>query len=112
MTRILAVSLTVLAVALAAAAPASSNPRSYNISVIRSVFGANASSALRVAHCESRYNSRAVGSAGERGLFQIHPVHRSWVNWGAMFNPWVNARAAYRLSRGGTNWSHWTCKPW
>ena len=63
--------------------------------------------------CETggTYDPRAVGRAGERGWFQIHPVHRSWVDWGRLFDPFYNTRVAYRLSRGGTNWRPWTCRP-
>jgi hypothetical protein len=31
--------------------------------------------AIQVAHCESRFKADAVGALGERGVFQIHPVH-------------------------------------
>jgi soluble lytic murein transglycosylase-like protein len=79
-------------------------------------FGPNADAALRVAWCESRYDPFAVGAAGERGIFQIHPVHignlaRLGLSWDAMFDAEANATYAAYLSRGGTDWSHWTCKP-
>lgn len=77
---------------------------------IRKVFGSKAPQALRVARCESHLNPRAVGSAGERGLFQIHPIHFRWAKPRRLFDPRWNALVAYRLSRGGTNWSHWTCR--
>ena len=81
--RLIVIGLAVLA----ALVIATSSQAASNTQVIRSVFGRNADAALRVARCESGFNTYAVGSAGERGLFQIHPIHRSWVNWGAMFNP-------------------------
>lgn len=81
--------------------------------IIVDVFGARAAAALRVAECESHLYPRAIGAAGERGLFQIHPVHRSWLGsrWARLFEPRVNARVAYGMSDGGTNWSAWSCKP-
>lgn len=54
---------------------------------------------------------RALGSAGERGLFQIHPVHFARFDPGRLFQPRYNARAAFVLSRGGRDWTPWTCKP-
>lgn len=87
------------------------------ITAIRSVFGARAPAAIRVARCETggTFNPNALGRAGERGIFQLHPVHRGWIDrlygWHRMFEPLWNARAAYRLSRGGTNWRPWTCRP-
>lgn len=83
------------------------------------VFGAGSAVAIKVARCESRFDPRAVGRAGERGLFQIHPVHfhstiRSpagsiYVDPRRLFEPKYNARVAWVLSRGGTNWRPWTC---
>lgn len=81
--------------------------------VIVDVFGIRAPAALRVAECESHLYPRAVGAAGERGLFQIHPVHRSWLGsrWARLFEPLVNASVAYGMSDGGTDWSAWSCQP-
>lgn len=73
------------------------------------VFKRNCAAAVRVARCESHLNPRAVGRAGERGIFQIHPVHFGWARPGRLFEPRWNALVAYRLSRGGTDWGHWTC---
>jgi len=72
--------------------------------------------ALAVAWCESSYRPDVVGAAGELGLFQIHPVHFAYLRdtFGPavdIASPDVNAWYAYRLSQGGTNWSHWSCKP-
>ena len=72
--------------------------------------------ALAVAWCESRFNEGAVGAAGELGQFQIHPVHFPYLRetFGPavdIASPEVNAWYAYRLSDGGTNWSHWSCRP-
>ena len=78
--------------------------------VVCRVFRARCGAAWRVVLCESRGNPRAVGGAGERGLFQIHPIHFRWAQPHRLFDPTWNAKVAYRLSRGGTNWSHWTCR--
>lgn len=75
--------------------------------VILDVFGPAAPAACAVAWCESHWDPNATGSQGERGLFQIHPAFHS----DATYDPYGNAVAAYRISRGGTDWSQWTCKP-
>jgi hypothetical protein len=80
-------------------------------SIIRHVFGRYWAQALRVARCESHLNPRAHGSAGERGIFQIHPVHFGWIDERRLWQPLYNARIAYRMSRGGRDWSAWTCRP-
>jgi hypothetical protein len=80
--------------------------------VIRKTFGPHADEALAVARCESNLHTWATGAAGERGLFQIHPTWASKFDWHHAYLPRVNARFAYYLSRGGTDWSHWTCQPY
>jgi hypothetical protein len=83
--------------------------------VVRLVFpNSTEAAALRIAKCESHLWRWAVGSAGERGIFQVHPVHAGWLGgrtWARMFDPLVNAKVAYGMSDGGTNWSAWTCQP-
>ena len=46
---------------------------------------------------------------GERGIFQIHPVHRAWLGarWARLFDPVENARAARDLHRRA-GWQPWT----
>ena len=68
---------------------------------------------MRVVACETggTYDRHALGDAGERGLFQIHPVHFRWVDEARLFERSYNARIAYRLSRGGRDWRAWTCRP-
>ena len=39
----------------------------------------------------------AVGGQGERGPFQIHPIHFGRFDAGALFEPTYNAEAAYAL---------------
>lgn len=77
------------------------------------VFGPRCGPALRVAYCETggTYNPYARGRAGERGVFQLHPIHFGWLDEARLYEPRYNARAAYILSRGGRDWHHWTCKP-
>lgn len=82
-------------------------------------FGPTGGRALAVAACETggTWNPRATGALGERGLFQIHPVHRrgavaaAGYAWDQMYEVAPNVDVAYRISRGGTDWSAWTCKP-
>lgn len=61
--------------------------------------------ALDIADCESGWNPNATGSAGEMGLWQIHPAYHA----DATYDPLGNAHAAYRISNGGRDWSAWTC---
>lgn len=81
-------------------------------SLICQTFVNDCAKALSVAWCESNHNPNVVGGAGERGLFQIHPVHipnlSSYGGWDAMFNPSANIAYAFDLySRAG--WGPWTC---
>lgn len=85
--------------------------RAASLRAIRQVFGARAPAAIRVARCETggTFDPRAVGRAGERGIFQIHPVHFGWAQPRRLFDPVWNSRVAYRLSRGGRDWRPWSC---
>jgi soluble lytic murein transglycosylase-like protein len=74
--------------------------------LVASIFPAESvDAALRVIACESGGNANATGAAGERGLFQVHPIH-----WDSSYDPEANVRAALRIS-GGYSWNAWTCKP-
>lgn len=68
--------------------------------------------ALCIAWHESRLRRTAIGSAGERGLFQLHPIHRHWIGsarWSRMFDPVVNAAMARALWKSsGYSWRPWT----
>lgn len=78
--------------------------------------------AVRIASCETggTFNPRARGRAGERGWFQIHPVHfgrtlrssagRVHVNPDRLYDPAYNTWVAWVLSDGGRNWTPWTCR--
>lgn len=98
------------------------------IAAIRQVFGARSAAAVRVARCETggTFNPRAAnwsdrhsdGSRGSFGLFQIGALHRDKRHGETvsafarrMFDPIANSRFAYRLSRGGTRWTPWSCRP-
>jgi soluble lytic murein transglycosylase-like protein len=110
MTLVLANAIVLAAPIAAAQAAHTKAPLTATQAIVK-VFGRHARAALAVARCESGMNPRAVGRAGERGLMQIHPVHFGWVDEARLFDPLYNARIAYRLSRDGTSWAQWTCKP-
>lgn len=59
-----------------------------------------------IAERESGGRTWAVGAAGERGLWQIHPSHGSL----STFYPLGNARAAVIISNNGSNWGQWTTR--
>ena len=74
--------------------------------LVESIFPAFAvETALRIMACESGGRADATGSAGERGLFQIHGIH-----YDSTYDPTGNVLAAFRISAGGTNWNPWTCR--
>lgn len=79
--------------------------------VIQHVFGDRWAYAYKIAGCETgwTYDAEALGAAGERGIFQIHPVHFGWLDEGRLWDVRYNARIAYRMSRRGTSWTAWTC---
>lgn len=62
--------------------------------------------ALAVAWCESRYDPRAVGAHGEKGLFQVHPAF-----WGPVTeDPAGQVAQAFAIwQRHG--WGVWSCQP-
>lgn len=79
--------------------------------------------AVRIGRCESRtprreLDPKAVGAAGERGVFQIHPIHfgqpaRRGLTWridaDRLFDVAYNVRVAFEMSRGGRDWGPWSC---
>ncbi len=88
-------------------------------SVIRTAaaaWGADASQLLRVAWCESRYNSYAVNArSGAAGLFQFMPATwaansvRAGYGGASVFDPVASANvAAYMFARGQA--AQWSCK--
>lgn len=73
--------------------------------LVASIFpGWAVDTALRIMDCESKGLQNATGRAGERGLFQIHPIHHD-----STYDPLGNVLAAYRISSGGADWSAWSC---
>lgn len=72
-------------------------------------FGDMAETACYVAWRESRWNPWARGALGEKGYFQIHPIHGSR----STYDPEANVQFAYELSEGGTYWCQgwrWVCR--
>lgn len=69
--------------------------------------------AVAIAWCESGLDPGVVGRKGERGLFQLHPVHREWLaaeGLTDLHDPVVNATAAHRLwERSGRSFRPWAC---
>jgi len=105
--------------------------KEHNVKVIRKLFGSRSPSALGVASCETGGRlgwTFATGRAGEKGIFQIHPIWRyrfeqvTGYGWHQAYLPKANAKFAYWLSSqrdrqgrvipgsGGTDWHHWTCR--
>lgn len=66
--------------------------------------------AFRIVDCETggTWNPLAVGALGERGLFQIHPIHFWRFDADRLFDPEYNTWAAYQLYREG-GWTPWSC---
>jgi Lysozyme like domain/LysM domain len=60
--------------------------------------------AAEIAMAESGGRQYATGPVGERGYWQIHPLHGSL----STYNAYGNARAAIIISGNGSNWSPWT----
>jgi hypothetical protein len=75
--------------------------------LVMSIFGAaRADAVLAIMRCESNGDPWATGAQGEVGLMQIHPRYHA----DATYDPEGNLRAAYRISRGGADWSAWSCR--
>lgn len=74
------------------------------------VFGPHCREALRVAHCESRYDTGAQNGQ-YLGLFQMGSHERATYGHGS--TPYDQAVAAYRyFVASGRTWGPWSCKPW
>ncbi len=43
----------------------------------------------------------------DHGLFQINDVHRSYIDFTYIYDAVYNARVAFNMSAGGTDFSHW-----
>lgn len=107
--RVIPIVLVVLALLPAVAAAGNEGYRERNSFVIRQVFGRYGDQAVRVARCES---GLTIGATNGQylGLFQMGSYARS--KYGHAWNPWGQARAAYRyFVDSGRDWSPWSCKP-
>ncbi len=89
-------------------------------SMISQVFGPYAGSALRIASCESGFNSNAtnpqpVGNSHAEGVFQIlYPSTWSGTSYAGSspYNAWANINAAHEIfARDGFSWREWQCQP-
>ena len=68
-----------------------------------------------VMECESGGDPLAVGALGERGVLQLHPIHRQLVErmgyaWGDMFQLGPNILVAEAIWKE-SEWQPWSCKP-
>lgn len=81
--------------------------------MITDEFGKHADEALRIAFCESKFDTDDVSSAGAVGVFQIRPQNHGWrvgkVKKGKdLFDPLTNVRVARHIfERQG--WQPWVC---
>jgi lysozyme-like protein len=79
--------------------------------------------AVAVARCESGFRARAMGDGHivdltwgpSIGVWQIRSRHADFGTGrprdaSRLIDPAFNARAAYAISNGGTDWSAWTCR--
>jgi lysozyme-like protein len=79
--------------------------------------------AVDVARCESGFRARALGDGHlvdltwgpSIGVWQIRSRHADFGTGrprdaSRLIDPAFNARAAYAISAGGTDWSAWTCR--
>jgi LysM repeat protein len=65
---------------------------------------AEAFMAAEIAMAESSGRQFATGPVGERGYWQIHPIHGAL----STYDPLGNAKAAVVISGNGRNWTPWT----
>lgn len=77
--------------------------------------------AFRIAGCETgyTYSRYTTGAAGEHGVFQIHPSNagrlltwgrkRARIVWARTYEINYSVRMAAIWTRGGQDWSEWTC---
>lgn len=80
----------------------------YIAQVSRHVFGPRWRVAACIAHRESTDGAFLVNGS-MLGPWQIDASAHAWVNRWRLVNDWVySARAAYRISDGGRDWSAWT----
>lgn len=97
----------------------SCSPEDVARAAVEQYWGGNSNCAMRIVARESGYRADAVNrSSGARGLFQMMPMHSSWIQaelgygWGDMFDAGKNSHAAKRLSdkayqQTGDGWWPW-----
>jgi hypothetical protein len=75
--------------------------------------GRHLDEAMAVARLESQFSATAANpSSSARGVWQIMlSAHSGDPDIGRWADPYASARMAYRISRGGTDWSPWTTWP-
>ena len=81
------------------------------IAIARSAGFPNPELAAAVAMAESGGNANAVGDlylGGSYGLWQINSKAHPQFSVAMLFDPTYNARAAFEVSKGGTDWTPWT----
>ena len=64
--------------------------------------------AAAIAMAESGGDPNAYNTEGSYGLWQIHLVAHPSYDAQSLFDPTYNARAAFDISSGGTNFKPWT----
>jgi hypothetical protein len=79
--------------------------------VIGHYFGGDIGYELSIVDCETggTFWNRALGKAGERGWWQIHPIHFGGLDEDRLWDVRYNTSVAYRMSHGGRNFDPWTC---
>lgn len=83
------------------------------LEVIQETFGKNWKIAYAVANAESQLKPDAVGyntdkrKTIDRGLFQINDYWHSEVSNECAYDLVCNIKEAYRISKGGTDWTPW-----
>lgn len=81
--------------------------------VLHPIFGKNWHNAFGIVTAESGRNTKArnVNSDAQRsvdrGWFQINSYWHPEVSDACAYNAFCSARSAYRISKGGTDWSQW-----
>jgi hypothetical protein len=108
----LALAILVLVVVLGAGPGHAQEPVVAVIEDRAAAHGVSGSYLVRVARCESNLDPRAVGAAGEQGLFQLHarglrPLFFQW-GYADPFNAWESADFAARAFAAGLS-RHWSC---
>lgn len=69
-----------------------------------------AEGAFNVIACESKWDTNAIGKAGEKGLLQIHPIHARNMGYMAFGNEQARFEYAVSLWKVG-GWNAWSCTP-